>query len=97
VELDTPVPDRARPDDGSQEPRGLGAAHALENYAVGARLVDASGAPSLAPASALLATAAAAGTAHRYSFTATRKPLPAQDVGPRTPRGSRDGGSRLNP
>jgi hypothetical protein len=97
VELDTPVPAPARREDGSREPRGLGTAHTLESYAVGARLVDASDAPSLAPASALLATAAAAGTAHRYSFTATRKPPPARDAGPRAPRGSRDRGSRLNP
>ncbi len=97
VGLDTPVPGPARGEDGSEEPQGLAPAHTLENYAAGARLVDASDAPSLAPASALLATAAAAGTAHRYSFTATRRPAPEGATSSRTPRGSRDGGSRLNP
>ncbi|MHA7189518.1 hypothetical protein ACX80N_04375 [Arthrobacter sp. MDT2-16] len=85
VVLGNPVPAPARREDGSEEPAGLGQAHTLQNYAAGARLVDASDAPSLAPAAALLATAAAAGTVRRYSFAATRRPgqarateLPAQ-------------------
>ncbi|PPB48709.1 hypothetical protein C4K88_13405 [Arthrobacter pityocampae] len=72
VTLATPIPEPAEQADGSAEPRGFGRAHKLENYAVGARLVDSGNAPSLAPATALLA--AAGGAARRYSFTATRRP-----------------------
>ncbi|MDQ0736461.1 hypothetical protein [Arthrobacter agilis] len=86
VVLDTPVPGPGRRDDGPPAPGGPGPAHALDNYAVGARLVDASDAPSLAPAAALLATAAASGTARRYSFTASRRPAQARTGEPGSPR-----------
>ncbi|WP_104181473.1 hypothetical protein [Arthrobacter sp. B0490] len=95
VGLDNPVPGPGRRDGPLAGRPGLGPAHTLANYAAGARLVDASDAPSLAPAAALLATAAATGTARRYSFTATRRPDPPRAAAP--PRGPRDGGSRLNP
>lgn len=58
--------------DGTREHWGLGPAHKLGNYAEGARLVDASAAPSLAPAVAVLAVAGASGSARRHSFTAVR-------------------------
>ncbi|MHA7240462.1 hypothetical protein [Arthrobacter sp. TMS1-12-1] len=74
VTLTTPVPGPGEGADGSPGPQGLGAAHGLENYARGARLVDTSDAASLAPAAALLAAAGAGGVARRYSFTATRRP-----------------------
>ncbi|MHA7285497.1 hypothetical protein ACX80I_04400 [Arthrobacter sp. MDT3-44] len=92
VTLHTPVPDPGRSTDGSQEPWGLGPAHKLDNYAEGARLVDASEAPSLAPATALLAAAGAAGTARRYSFRAFRRPRPAGAPGPRVHTGRREAG-----
>ncbi|WP_052273971.1 hypothetical protein [Arthrobacter sp. L77] len=101
VTLATPVPEPGERTDGSTEPRGLGPAHKLENYALGARLVDAGDAPSLAPAAAVLATAG--GVARRYSFTATRRP-PGTDTPPAggtPPSASRrreaDGRSRLWP
>ena len=97
VTLATPVPEPGRRPDGSAEPRGFGPAHKLENYARGARLVDAGDAPSLAPAAALLATAGAGGVARRYSFAATRR----SPAGGTPPSGSRrreaDGRSRLWP
>ncbi|MBG6225337.1 hypothetical protein IWX63_001909 [Arthrobacter sp. CAN_A2] len=97
VSFATPVPPLGERADGSDEPWGLGPAHKLENYARGARLLDAGDAPSLAPAATLLATAGAGGVARRYSFTATRR-LPA---GSAPPSGSRrreaDGRSRLWP
>lgn len=92
VRLDNPVPPLARRDDGTQEPVGLGPAHKLENYAEGARLIDASSAPSLAPSVGLLASAGATGTAHRYSFTATRGPRPAPVPEVRRRRGAPGGG-----
>jgi hypothetical protein len=92
VTLHNPVPALGRRTDGSQEPWGLGPAHKLENYAEGARLVDASEAPSLAPATALLAAAGAAGTARRYSFTAFRRARPAGAPGPRVRAGRREAG-----
>lgn len=87
VTLGNPVPALTRRDDGSSEPWGLGPAHKLENYAAGARFVDSSDAPSLVPAAALLATAGAAGTAGRSSFTAARRPEPAKP--PRSRAGRR--------
>lgn len=77
VTLDNPVPEVPRAVDGSRGPWGLGPAHKLANYLEGARLVDASDAPSLAPAAALLAVAGAAGTARRSSFRVAREPGPA--------------------
>ncbi|MUK02365.1 hypothetical protein GM708_10780 [Vibrio cholerae] len=74
VTLQNPLPPLGQRTDGTSEPWGLGPAHKLENYAEGARSVDGSDAPSLAPAAALLATAGATGTARRYSFTAVRRP-----------------------
>ncbi|THJ68632.1 hypothetical protein E8P82_01650 [Arthrobacter echini] len=73
VRIDNPVPGLGRRPDGTRESWGLGPAHKLENYTQGARLIDASDAPSLAPSVALLAAAGAPGTARRYSFTAVRR------------------------
>ncbi|TKV29106.1 hypothetical protein FDK12_05510 [Arthrobacter sp. NamB2] len=97
VTLGHPVPVIGTREDGSRESWGLGPAHKLENYAEGARLIDDSQAPSLAPAAALLATAGASGTARRYSFTAVRNPQPAEGPGARGTRGVQQGGSRLLP
>ncbi|MHA7283302.1 hypothetical protein [Arthrobacter sp. TMS2-4] len=97
VTLATPVPELGVRSDGSTEPWGLGPAHKLGSYALGARLVDAGDAPSLAPASALLATAGAGGTARRYSFAATRRP-PAGGTPPSgSTRRETDSRSRLWP
>ncbi len=87
VTLGNPVPPLGRKPDGSSEPHGLGPAHKLENYEAGARLVDASGAPSLAPAAAILAAAGASGTARRHSFTTVRHPV---QTGRRTPTSGRE-------
>ncbi|RJT77740.1 hypothetical protein D6T63_14410 [Arthrobacter cheniae] len=82
VTLTHPVPPLGQAADGSPEPWGLGPAHKLKNYAEGARLVDASSAPSLVLATALLATAGARGTAHRSTFTAVRRVHPKVKPGP---------------
>ncbi|MFC3300664.1 Uncharacterised protein [Arthrobacter agilis] len=74
VTLDHAVPPLGRTADGTSEPWGLGPPHKLENYRVGARLVDTSDAASLVPAAALLATAGSTGVARRYAFTAVRRP-----------------------
>ncbi|MGV0109106.1 hypothetical protein [Arthrobacter sp. CP30] len=76
ITLTHQVPPLGREADGSVEPWGLGPAHKLGNYAAGARLVDASTAPSLGPATSLLASAATRGSARRSSFTAVRRPDP---------------------
>jgi hypothetical protein len=90
VTLDHPVPPLGRGPDGTPQPWGLGPAHKVENYLEGARLVDTSDAPSLVPATALLATAGATGKARRSSFTAVRRPSPAaggtRNAGGRGPR-----------
>lgn len=77
VTLANRVPPLGRAADGSAEPWGLGPAHKLKNYSKGARLIDSSDAPSLAPASGLLATAGITGVARRYSFAAVRRPYTA--------------------
>ena len=82
VTLGNPVPPLAQHQDGSREPWGLGPAHKLENYEAGARLVDSSDAPSLAPAVGILAAAGASGTARRHSFAATRHPVPVRGQEP---------------
>lgn len=97
VRLGNPVPELGRRPDGSTEPWGLGPAHKVENYLQGARLVDASDAPSLAPAVALLAAAGASGTARRYSFTALRRREGGAAPERRGPRGEAGRGSRLWP
>lgn len=97
VILGNRVPPLGRTADGSTEPWGLGPGHKLENYAEGARLVDASGAPSLVPAAGLLAAAGATGAARRYSFTAVRRPQRVERAGAAGGPRVRDGGSRLWP
>lgn len=97
VTLTHQVPPLGREADGSAEPWGLGPAHKLGNYAAGARLVDAGTAPSLGPATALLVSAAARGSARRSSFTAVRRPDPAHEVQAAAGRHATGGGSRLWP
>ena len=73
VTLGNRVPPLGRAADGYAEPWGFGPAHKLRNYSEGARLIDSSDAPSLAPAAGLLAIAGSTGVARRYSFTAVRR------------------------
>lgn len=97
VTLGNPVPALGHRADGSPEPWGLGPAHKVENYAAGARLIDASAAPSLAPAAALLAAAGVSGTARRHSFTAVRHPEPAGIRGTAGAHRTQRRGTRLGP
>jgi hypothetical protein len=74
---------------------GLGPAHKINSYREGARAVDMSSHPSLAPITAVLGTAVAGSTARRHIFQVTRPPLigpqPAPAGTPVNERKGRDG------
>ncbi|WP_051476743.1 hypothetical protein [Arthrobacter sp. Br18] len=94
VNLAHPVPKLGEGPDGEVEGKGLGPAHKLANYAEGARLVDASLLPSLAPAASLLTAAGVSGVASSRMYTAERIPATATGPAPRDRHGGGKGRRR---
>lgn len=73
---------------------GLGPAHKIDSYREGARAVDMSTHPSIAPITAALGTAVAGSAARRHVFQVTRPPLigpqPAPSAAPPSERKGRE-------